>query len=207
MYLIIAIICSFLLMSCGNNDFNNLGSVSSVGVGKPTNLKWADSMIPVKLRFPKSLESKIYDSVYYAVEEWNIKADRPLIYIEFAEIPADQFNGSFDNTNSFYSLIDWNETEYDHNVLAITRYKYFRNQLIEADIVLNESKNIHYRDASDQIGGNEYDLQSILLHEIGHFLGFGHQNESDSIMATTLLSGAKTRTLSYRDVVRLKEKY
>lgn len=196
------------LIGCGQKEVGNLGVVEASGVGSTSELRWPENLIPIKIRFPKSLESQLYQSVYYAVEEWNIKADRPLLYFEFADFTTAMPDDTYDSKNNFYSQNNWAVTGYANGVLAITRFYYYNNILLEADIVLNNTRNYHYNSlADDTIASNQFDVQSILLHEFGHFLGFDHTNESDSVMKPTLSSGSVVRYLSQKDVERLLSRY
>lgn len=200
--------CILTLIGCGQKDANNLGVTESTGVGASTELRWPENLIPIKIRFPRALESQIYQSAYYAIEEWNTKADRPLLYFEFVDLPADIPSDTYDGKNNFYSQNNWNITGYANGVLAITRFYYYNGKMLEADIVLNNTKSYHYHSlADDTISYFEYDVQSILLHEFGHFLGFDHTNEPDSVMKTTLMSGSFARSLSIKDVERLNSRY
>ncbi len=56
--------------------------------------------------------------------------------------------------------------------------------------------------ASDptQIGQNQYDLETIVLHEIGHVLGLGHSPDATSVMFASLETGHAKRSLSDADL-------
>lgn len=208
MRMLCLVLISLLVSGCGQKDLENLGFSDSKGVGDKSNLKWSENMIPVKIKFPKAVESKIYLSAYNAIEEWNTKAGRPLLYFEFVDAPLAVTDESYDGTNRFYNQVDWESTGYPSSILGITKYRYLNGALIEADIILNDTRALHYTNlADDTITNSEYDVQSILLHEIGHFLGFDHVEEADSAMETTLSSGRFERTLSTKDISRLKAKY
>jgi hypothetical protein len=92
-------------------------------------------------------------------------------------------------------------------------YSFFRNEILddglihlvagEADIVFNPA--LPFSTSGEQ---NKYDIQSILTHEIGHFLGLDHSALISSVMGpfgtTSVLD---QRTLAYDDVAGISEIY
>ena len=64
------------------------------------------------------------------------------------------------------------------------------------DIILNNNTQFSYFTDLTLAAPDEYDLSSILLHEVGHFLGLGHQSFSvDSVMQPTLSTFSVEREL------------
>jgi hypothetical protein len=51
-----------------------------------------------------------------------------------------------------------------------------------------------------QVGQNQYDFESIVLHEIGHSLGLGHSQDPASVMLATLGTGQAKRSLVTADL-------
>ncbi|MEN9798942.1 MAG: hypothetical protein RL653_2638 [Pseudomonadota bacterium] len=51
--------------------------------------------------------------------------------------------------------------------------------------------------------GQLYDLQSILVHEVGHCLGLGHTGDDSSVMFPTLDTGVQLRTAQQLDATTL----
>jgi MYXO-CTERM domain-containing protein len=84
--------------------------------------------------------------------------------------------------------------------VTLSTYEQTSGKLLDTDILVNTS------DAKWTVVATEggYDLESTLLHEIGHALGLGHQDGAPSVMATSLDSGADRRTLfdADRDAVQ-----
>jgi len=69
--------------------------------------------------------------------------------------------------------------------------------IIEADIWLNDDYNW---DATGTPDPNEIDLQSVTLHELGHWLALGHDANEDAIMHATIPMGKLKRDLHQNDV-------
>jgi hypothetical protein len=75
------------------------------------------------------------------------------------------------------SLMTWSEATGD-DVLAITRVRYDPDTGVvsRARIELND-ETARLVDASLGCGESEYDLEAVLTHEVGHFLGLAHPCE------------------------------
>jgi hypothetical protein len=53
---------------------------------------------------------------------------------------------------------------------------------------------------STQIGGGQYDFETVVTHELGHALGLGHSTDGTSVMYATLNTGTVKRTLTTADL-------
>lgn len=68
------------------------------------------------------------------------------------------------------------------------------------EITLIEGWNWYTGAETGQIGLDQYDFETIVLHEVGHALGLGHSAVSSSVMFATLASGATRRALTVQDL-------
>ncbi len=71
-------------------------------------------------------------------------------------------------------------------------------EIVDADVEINNEETFSL---SEEIPEDGYDLQSVLTHEIGHFLGVAHSKlEPETVMLTNYFPGANYRTLRADDV-------
>ncbi|MDQ1446474.1 MAG: hypothetical protein QOI20_2938 [Acidimicrobiaceae bacterium] len=82
---------------------------------------------------------------------------------------------------------------------AVPRVSTTTGAIAELDIVFNQAKPFSMGTASPT--ASQYDVVAVMLHEMGHALGFDHQTDTNSVMATcVLVMGDNTRrTLSGGD--------
>lgn len=71
------------------------------------------------------------------------------------------------------------------------------NIIVEADIWINDDYNW---DATGNPSSNEVDLESVALHEFGHWLSLGHDTEEFAVMAPTIQMGTLKRELSENEI-------
>jgi len=90
------------------------------------------------------------------------------------------------------------------NVLARTRVWYWpdTNEIFEADTVINEHWPWDTNGASDT-----FDLQSVMLHEFGHFLQLGHDPDPEAVMYAAIPPGVIGRILHRNDVAGIRYIY
>ncbi len=90
--------------------------------------------------------------------------------------------------------------------LGRTRFWYNpTTQLVnEADVWFNDSYDF---DATGAPGGGEIDLQSVALHEFGHWFVLGHDDNAAAVMYYAISGGAVKRTLHPSDIAGVAEIY
>lgn len=88
--------------------------------------------------------------------------------------------------------------------LATTTVTYDGDGTIwDADIAVNAA----FNDVTLSDTDAEYDVQSIVVHEVGHFLGLAHSDDEDALMAPTYSPGSVRRDVADDDIEALCAAY
>ena len=115
--------------------------------------------------------------------------------------PTGDTNAGYNGTNAVMFV-----TDLDPGVLGVTRYWYSTStgMLLEADVVFNDVVDL---DTTGTPDGHEIDLQTVALHEFGHWLSLGHDSEQGATMYPSLMPGTLKRTLSPNDIAGIGSIY
>ncbi|HLE10135.1 MAG: hypothetical protein A2504_08215 [Bdellovibrionales bacterium RIFOXYD12_FULL_39_22] len=185
-------------------------------------LMWSTQRLtasPIRLSISSDFSDDERTQIMTMADQWdNIITDYKLFDFSTTATANKSFaniDDYYDGEMGVYKSYKW-FTNIDSDVLAVTQYftkiknrgsasEYF--ELIHADIIIN------YRDFSYSIdtkdSGISYDLPSVLLHELGHFLGLPHQNNYyvSSVMQPYMSIFINERSLYSYDVEAISSKY
>jgi predicted Zn-dependent protease len=195
----LSLILLILLTACGKpTRFEHPDTSNSI----ESSAYWPSYKLPVTIKVPREKFEKFQEIFLEVQEEYEIAADRPLIKF----IPDDNkhtlknFSDSKKIKGSNFLMFKEDEQNFLDLILptmGITQVSWFvpNMKIYQAHIVINFSK-----------GEMEINLfKEVLLHEIGHFLGFNHVTNEDSIMGEYIdnsLAGLRDF-----DIERIKKKY
>lgn len=132
-----------------------------------TRVAWPATQLPLNVKIDGRMPEKFRQALKSAIDRWNEIAPNPLFVMH--DVQA----GSPDIFISF--LNDWHFQSDDKAATTLLQYR--NDEIVGATVYLNSAE---YR-FSTHPHGKEIDFTSIMLHELGHTLGFAHTNE-DSIM-------------------------
>lgn len=182
------------------------------------NLKnWDTNNFPVLVYVPSDLQ--IYQSsIINAEDTWNnalgIEAFRFVFNSGKGNTQwTDKFASLNDNYSGLFAILNpiWNYPEIGSSVLAFTGTLSQNGKIISADVLFNFQ---YYTFGDVNSGGpddfNKIDFESVLVHELGHFLGLNHittEEDPQSVMLAKISRGMAKRTLSTGDVNRIKALY
>lgn len=159
---------------------------------------------------PADIDDNGYHPIQQMMKEWN---DATSVY-NFFQLDADTTtNKEYSALGSYYDseMGVYKHTGWFHDVsssaLAITQFFGLRRQvgtpseyieMVHADIIVN------YRDydfSTNADSVTEYDLPTVILHELGHFIGLAHTSNlsSNSIMLPYLSIFDSQRTINTFD--------
>jgi hypothetical protein len=183
--------------------------------------------LPVKVWFSDDMSDAQIDAIRNAMATWENGIGQPGTL--FA--PQGRHNGvtgdSFlsaagslkDQYNGFYLDKDWQKImAVDHKTALSAATTVFQQcygsakRISEADIRYNEEFFIMGNTLTDQRSENRdiIDLESLALHELGHFLGLGHvASEGSSVMSPIIMrgEGMQSRIPSPKDLERIQKIY
>jgi hypothetical protein len=135
--------------------------------------------------------------------------ERPGLVVQpLGAIPCGEleYNSNAGNANIIVFREDgWPHPASAHNVaLTTTTFDPETGELFDADIELNSS-DFEFTTEDDDV---VYDLESVLTHEAGHFLGVGHTDVEESTMLPIYIQGdTALRTLGPDDANAICDLY
>lgn len=160
--------------------------------------------LPVKLLIHNSVPPEAYAAIDRAVAEYNEELGRGK---EIYKVVARGVEGSLNPQKDGASMLYWFKT-WDVNKpteQARTTIYWSGVQIFESDIRIN-ALNFDYN-LTDSTTFSELDLQSLLVHELGHGLGLAHNGVRGSVMNFSLDEGQDRRKLGVVDLSSLHCEY
>jgi predicted Zn-dependent protease len=136
-----------------------------------------------------SLDAKTKESVVYAINEWNTKFNKTLFVL------------SESSKNTVNNTLAW---EYSNRQQAMTSARWSGTCIYSVNISVNMRDFYYYRTGERQSG---YNMDALILHELGHTLGLVDNDNSSSVMYRYLaIQENRVKTTEY-DVNNLKSVY
>ncbi len=157
--------------------------------------------VPVIFYIHRSVPGEYFNDIEQALDKWNARFGRNLLklggWTNATDLPQK------DNANIIYWLSEW-ESDRSFEQARTTIY-WSSDRIYEADIRVN-AKNFEFFSGENPVKGS-VDLQSLILHELGHALGLAHTQGQGSVMVTTLASATLRREPSEIDLTSLSCEY
>lgn len=153
-------------------------------------------------------------SIENAGRAWNDALGQTVFVFSYRGAPNTQWTDSkaslFDDYFGLFKQVDWKFSDVGNSVLAYTGTLSVDGEIQSADLIFNFDK-FHFDDYDKNPANTNYiDFESVLVHELGHFLGLGHistSEDSGSVMLPTLRKAETRRALSPGDIVRIRQLY
>jgi len=167
-------------------------------------VSWKDHL-PVKLYVHKSVPTDAYAAIDRAITAYN---SGPGNGREIFKIEARGVDGDLNPQKDGYSTIYWfNTWDADRTTeQARTTIYWSGNEIFEADMRIN-AKDFTFNYDVNSSNFSAVDLDSLVLHELGHVLGLAHTTAAGSAMHATLDEGQVRRNLGAVDLADLKCEY
>jgi predicted Zn-dependent protease len=127
-------------------------------------------------------------SVEYAAKKWNDSINKTLFVIG-------------NSRNKVINTTNWKRYR---NEQAITSSDFRGNCLTSSTITINNEDFIYYTGSSYK---NEYNLDALMIHELGHVLGLDHDENKMSVMYEHLDKREDRITIQQIDINKIKPEY
>jgi hypothetical protein len=161
-------------------------------------VSWKDA-VPIHLYVHDTFPAEHLPALRSAMARWERTLGRPIV--RDAGVVGGENAPARDGVSGIYWMNSW-ETEKPGEQARTTIY-WEGNRIKEADIKVN-AKNFRYSSTPD---GTTVDIESLLVHELGHVMGLQHNTQSGSVMALVLDNGQIRRDPAPNDVQSLKCEY
>lgn len=201
-----------VLAACGSpSELQNYSAHNDV-TGDSTPSKWSESAFPIQLQIAGDFDESEQDAISEMSSQWASSSKSSTNYFNpiIDQNPSpnksnlDAYN---DNVMGVYKVTNW-DPELPATALAVTQlfgsHKGSKIVIEHADILVNYE---NFEFTSD--GGYGYDLRTVVLHELGHFLGLYHEFETpdESIMYPSISRFDIRREPMQFDVQNIQNKY
>ena len=174
----------------------------SNGDGEGAFLRWDETFLP--LTYSISYKSFTGHSDFLPAIDTSFKTwrDPGGSVIEFTPLGCTTVDGNFNDGINAVVLVasGW---PFDASAIAVTRNFYISDDsaragmILDSDILLN-GENYSFTTSAEP---GKHDIRNILTHEIGHFLGFGHEvppEDSDATMYAVASPGETNKQILHK---------
>lgn len=205
----------FLLFLGCDKGINGLEQIKEPILVDMDTMRWKLSDFPIKMKVSQNLDLQSQNLMTDAMDEWergaNINFFQPIEttpLLTFSKLSDFYYK---DKTVQGIYLATNKIDELDETNLAVAQVIFFKDtessaepfyHIIHTDIIINGYNFSFSTDSSDD---NSYYLLTLILHELGHVLGLGH--ESKGIMYPAMSTYDKQEKLISFDADLINEKY
>jgi hypothetical protein len=160
--------------------------------------------LPILLYIHKSFPSSYYTALDRAIRAWDEAAGKPLFrVVGYGVYAGDQ--PAQDGINMIYFMNQWESNKKTEQ--GRTSVYWFGDEIREADVRVN-AKDFNYFQANESPNLGAVNLDSLLVHELGHVVGLKHNDViGDSVMGTYLMNGRTRIAITEADKQNLNCEY
>jgi len=199
-----------VLASCEKPQESAFSSRENASTGTDIPSSWNPSVFPLKINISDSFNNSEDQAIRDMANAWSDSIDNNVQFMDanyYTQEKNSSLSGYEDSLIGVYKLEQWPST-LPATALAVTQIIGIRKsgyiEITHADILVNYQ---NYSFTTDNTWG--YDLQTIILHEMGHLLGLYHDNSSisESVMYPTISRYSDNRAPREADIKKIEEKY
>ena len=176
------------------------------------------SKLPLSLKISTDFSDEERSNIQSMIDSWEGSTATDLFNPTLESTPPfspPQINSYHDSILGIYKSTQW-FADISSQALAVTQFFAYVStdqngetyyEIIHADIIVNYRN--HDFSLNPEYFNFEYDLPSVILHELGHLLGLGHVYDYsiDSVMHPTLDYAHTKRTLYSKDNLDINTLY
>lgn len=193
--------------------------VGSGNINVDAPYEWASSAFPRNFKISNDFTADEVSNIRSMTGAWELAVENKKNFFtdtertpEVSKSDLDLDGLGDDDINGIYKITHW-PMELNAGALAVTqlfgrRYNIGKSdeyvRISHADILINE--NLYNFRTADGTGGGTYDLQTVVLHELGHFLGLSHKY-GNTVMVPSIGTGTVARAPTGVDSLDMADKY
>lgn len=206
----------FILVFIGCNGGPSDDGIPQISGGANSPGIWNNIRLPLDLKLSEDFLLNERDAITDMSQEWEDRIDNEIDF--FTVDPSAVTNRAPANSRDFrdgemgiYKSTNW-YPEFGSNSLAVTQSFGFISadaqgafiDMVHADIIMNYD---NFTFSLNPVGG-QFDLESVVLHELGHFIGMKHDSLfQNSVMVPSISFNQKRRVPTQRDEDTLRDNY
>lgn len=165
-------------------------------------IKWAASHVAYKVNINSrhiggehGSAADYLAAIQNAAMTWTLepKAD---FYLDYAGETASTTVGFNQANDIFFMDAGLDDEDGNPQPLAVAHVTFTGTRILDCDIWINDAFDWS---ATDVLTDHDPDLQSVLLHELGHWLSLGHDDDPAAVMYPSYTLGATKRELYTTD--------
>ncbi len=157
---------------------------------------------PIEIYIHESVPESYFNAIKSAMAQWEYKLNRPLFKI-VGVLNGPNDGGLKDGRSVIYYMTEWEKEQPREQ--ARTTIHWLGDMITEADMKIDASNFKFF--SGDEPENSKVDMESLIVHELGHVLGLQHNDEAPSVMATTLANAMIRRTPKAADVASVQCEY
>lgn len=196
--LILTSILIFTLVGCGPTPAPQQ-ACNFVQNSDQQRVSWK-GQLPIDIYVHESVPTNFIAPLLRAMARWELQTGHKLFRL--AGTQSGPLSPSQDGQSVVYWYTQW--TQSSQSEQAQTTIYWQSDRINEADIVV-DGGNFTYSENDPTAA--EVDFESLMIHELGHVLGYKHITDQPSVMAPTLADGVERRTLESEDLSSFQCEY
>ncbi len=212
----LTLLIGLFLLGCqpGTETENSSINLPGAGSERPP-AKWSTLSFPLPLEISEDFSNDEITAIIDRANAWEISVDNKLDFFDTTLPTVPNYepgsSSSFqDGQLGIYKSYNW-FSDFGSGTLAVTQFYGYYDQdsaglfidIVHADIIFN------YRDWDFSLnpGILEHDFESVMVHELGHFIGLKHDSRAASVMRPSLYFQVERREPGIIDEESLLSNY